>query len=107
MLPEIGVADQAPVRELFVDWANTTEEHVASARYYTKRAEESRQEVLRHEQMGVRYAEGNMETRREQAAHCERIASLHRQLASEYEALAKNHRQEVERREREAGDRAK
>ena len=99
ILPLSGKADDGQVRELLVDQANTPEEHAASARYYAGKAQESRHEVVRHQEMGERYSEGKMKDRRKQKTHCENIASLHVQLVSEYEALARNHRDETKRQE--------
>ena len=98
-----AVAEDGRVRELLVDRAATPAEHLASADYYAQKARESREEVVRHREMGVRYSEGDMKNRLEQRAHCERIASLHLQLAREYEALAHNHHQEADRQLKEMG----
>jgi len=81
--------------QFLVDWSNTPEEHADMARFYTGKAQEARQEAARHREMGERYGETKMKDRRMQKEHCDRIVSLHLQMADEYEALGRNHRNEA------------
>ena len=104
--PVEGNADEGQVRELLVHHANTPEQHAATARYYTRKAQEARQEAVRHIEMGELYAGGEMKDRRMQKEHCERIAFLHLQMADEYEALGQNHRNEARGRPGDADEKA-
>ena len=83
------------VRQLLIDHATTAEEHAASAEFYRDKARDQRTEAVRHREMGIRYGQGSMGERRKQQDHCDRIASLHEQMADEYEALGRNHQSEA------------
>ena len=91
-----GSAGGGEVRQLLIDHATTAEEHEASAKFYRDKARDQRNEAVRHREMGVRYGQGSMGAGRKQREHCDRIASLHEQMAEEYEALGRNHQSEAE-----------
>lgn len=91
-----GGASDRQVLELLVIEAVTPQKHVTAAEFYDAKARDAREEAARHRRMGELYAGGVMGDRQSQKAHCERIASLHVEMAEEYEILALNHRAEAE-----------
>lgn len=98
LCPCVASAQDERVLELLVIEAVTPAEHENAARFYAEKAKDARAEAARHTEMGGRYVEGagdDPALRREWRQHCDRIAALHREMAEEYEALAKSHAAEA------------
>ncbi len=76
------------LEHLVVENADTPAEHEALARYYRMRANDARSLAEEHRAMAARY-HGKPGEKHHMRKHCNRIAELNEELASEYESLAK------------------
>ena len=76
------------LEHLMVENADTPQEHLALARYYRMKAADAMSLAEEHRLMGKHYRSRQGATQR-MKQHCERIAELNEELASEYESLAK------------------
>ena len=83
-------ADEHSLVEVLVQSADTPEEHKALADHFRQRAQSLRTAAERHRTMGSHYG-GNEAMRRAAKNHCDEMAKLNGQLASQYEELAKLH----------------
>lgn len=81
------------LEQAMVEMADTPEEHQALANYFMGRAKEARAEAGRHESMAKTYAAGRTSQKLEMRRHCESIAKDYSEMASQYEALAKLHKE--------------
>ena len=89
--PSISQAQQHDIEHLVVEMANTAQEHQAVAEHYRLKAQEARDEVRRHEQMGRLYASRRSSTPQRGRQHCESLAENFEEIAADYEELAKLH----------------
>jgi hypothetical protein len=71
-----------------VENADTPAEHQALARYYRTKADDARLLASEHRAMAQRY-HGKPGERLQMQKHCDRIATLNDELATEFESLAK------------------
>ncbi len=76
------------LEHLVVESADTPAEHQALARYFRMKADDARSLAAEHRAMAKRY-HGHPGERRHMKKHCDRIATLNEELATEYESLAK------------------
>jgi len=77
------------LEHLMIENADTPEEHGALARYYQMKAADARSLAEEHRAMARRYMGGKITERQAMMRHCERIAELNDELATQYEGLAK------------------
>ena len=75
------------LEHMVVENADTPAEHQALARYYRMRADDARSLAEEHRAMAKRY-QGHPGETRHMKKHCNRIAELNEELATEYESLA-------------------
>lgn len=90
-VPSLSQAQQHDIEHLVVEMANTAQEHQGVAEHYRMRAQESRDEARRHEEMGRLYARRRSAAPQVGRQHCERLAQKYNEIATEYDALAKLH----------------
>ncbi len=83
--PQSGVQH---LEHLMIDNADTPAEHQALARYYRMKANEARDLAAEHRAMAKGYNGKPGELRR-MKKHCDRIAELNDELATQYDDLAK------------------
>ena len=77
------------LEHLVVENADTPAEHQALARYFRMKAADARSVAAEHRAMGNSYGgPGKVTEKAKMKKHCERIAELNNELASQYEALA-------------------
>jgi hypothetical protein len=89
--PAISQTQQHDIEHLVVEMANTAQEHQAVAQHYRMKATEARGEGQRHEQMGRVYASKRSATLQRGQHPCDRLAAKFREMATDYEELAKLH----------------
>jgi hypothetical protein len=85
---EAGNEELASVEEM-AGSAKTPAEHRAVAAYFTRKASSARRDANVHHQMELSYS--HWTTSQEMVKHCRELVSLDKQMAREYEALARAH----------------
>jgi hypothetical protein len=77
------------LEHLMIDNADTPAEHQALARYYRMKSADAKALAAEHRAMAKSYIGGNVASLRTMKKHCDRIAELNEELATQYEDLAK------------------
>lgn len=75
------------LEHLMVENADTPAEHAALARYYRMKASDARSTAEEHRAMAKRYR-GKPGEVRNMKKHCDRIAELNDEVATQYDSLA-------------------
>lgn len=89
----IGVAQEGKSIEQQITEAKTPADHEAIEAYYEKEAQDAHQKHAQHQQMSDSYATiPVLKTKTGAVAHCNTIAKKYAEIAKEYEALAKLHK---------------
>lgn len=78
-----------PPAETLAGSAKTPEEHRAVAAYYERKASAARRDANVHHQMELSYS--HWITAQEMVEHCRALIASDKQMAREYEALARAH----------------
>jgi hypothetical protein len=95
LAPGFALAEQPPsLEEIVAEMASTPAHHAALAEHYRKKAEATRAEARRHESMARAYKGGKQRTGMA-GTHCKRIADSYRDMAGEYDDLAKQHAEQA------------
>lgn len=89
-------ADDGALVQVLVESASTPKEHAALAGYYERQAAAARKEAAKHRSMGKAYAGGKFFDVQRMKAHCEKLAALYEEQATEFHALAQAHRANAE-----------
>lgn len=77
------------LEHLMIQNADTPAEHQALANYYRMKAADAKALAAEHRAMAKSYTGGNVASLRTMKKHCDRIAQLNDELATQYEDLAK------------------
>lgn len=89
----VGVAEEGKSIEQQITEAKTSTDHEAISAYYEKEAQAAHQEHAEHQKMSDSYATiPALKTKTGAVAHCNTIAKKYAEIAKEYEALAKIHK---------------
>lgn len=89
------MAQDDSLEQLVIEMADTASEHAAVARHFLAKAEEARQEQVRHENMAQVYTGSKFTRLTRSRAHCERLAESYAKIAEQYEELAQLHEEEA------------
>jgi hypothetical protein len=87
----IAWADDSALEQLMVETATTPAQHKALAKYYHSKAAEAKAEADNHRSMLKSYSGVSVPMGKQQAEHCNKLASLSDSQAAEYEKLAASH----------------
>jgi len=97
MAADANDASTSILEQAVVESASTPKAHRALAAYYRSKAEEARKTAELHRGMGRAYSGMKVVLMERQKEHCKRLASLEKEKAKEYSALAKGHDAETGR----------
>ena len=81
-------ADDGALVQLLAESASTPKEHAALAAYYTNQAATARAQAEHHRSMGKAYGAGKFFDVQKMKEHCEKLAALYEEQATEFDALA-------------------
>jgi len=87
----IAWAEDSALEQLMVESATTPAQHQALAKYYRSKAAEAKAEAENHRSMVRSYSGVSVPMGKQQAEHCNQLASLSDAQAAEYEKLAASH----------------
>lgn len=87
----LAQGEDPSLEALVVEMASSAEQHAALARHYRAKAEESRQEMRRHDRMGGAYSGGKLTQRQRMMRHCKNLSEKYASMAEDYDALAELH----------------
>lgn len=102
LAPVLAVAteppgESPPAAATLAGSAKTPAEHRAVAAYFSEKASAARRDANVHHQMELSY--GHWITAQEMVKHCRALIALDKQMAREYEALARAHTAEADKQE--------
>ena len=88
----IARADDSALDQFMAETANTPAQHQAIAKYYRAKAAEAKADANSHRSMAKSYSVGtSVPMAKQQAEHCNKLASLSDSQAAAYEQLAASH----------------
>ncbi len=89
----VGSAQEGKNIDQMISEAKTPADHEAISAYYEKEAQDAHQKHADHQKMSDSYATiPVLKTKTGAVAHCNTIAKKYAEIAKEYEALAKLHK---------------
>jgi hypothetical protein len=89
--------DSGSLEQLVAGTADTKAEHQALAKYYEDQAAGARKLAERHQQMHRAYVGGKGYNTQAFAVHCDKISQQQKEIAKDYDALAKLHHDEAKK----------
>jgi hypothetical protein len=88
--------EDSPLAETLVRSAKSPEDHRALAAYFGAKAAAARQDANAHRQMELSYSHLGLPAQA-MVEHCQKLSALDKEMAREYEALARGHAAEAEK----------